>query len=157
PYHISTPKPDTTVGLAHDGFLHSHQQKLVNHQMSGSILSDPHAADMSIRFFFLVTEVRDLSLNESLVSAQNRAATSGASMVTILQNLMYQTSRHANSAAESELSLRLDDMICFSVVTAGPVHEFWVHFKVEGAYHTECLRSLRTTLERDALEFTSCV
>jgi hypothetical protein len=41
PYHISTPKPDITVGLAHTAFVQRHQRRLVEHQASGSILSDP--------------------------------------------------------------------------------------------------------------------
>src|SRR5207302_295489 len=84
PYYISTPKPDITIGLAHTVFVQRHQRRLVDHQASGSILSDPHAADMGIRFPFLVVEAKGLSLNGSLISAQNQAAISGASILTIL-------------------------------------------------------------------------
>lgn len=41
-------------------------------------------------------------------------------------------------------------MFCFSIVTEGPVHELWVHFEHEDAFHMECLQSWRTTRERDA-------
>lgn len=87
PYHIATPKPDITVGIAHAEFSAQHQRRLVGHQAAGSILSDPHAAEMGVRFPFLVIEVKGLSMNGSLVSAQNQAAISGASMLAILQDL----------------------------------------------------------------------
>lgn len=141
PYHISTPKPDITVGLAHTAFTQRHQQRLVNHQAAGSILSDPHAADMGVRFPFLVVEAKGLSLNGSLISAQNQAAISGASMLHILRDL-------DEAAHSSPPSLAL----CFSIVTEGPVHELWVHFEHNRAFHMESLRSWRTTRARDAHE-----
>ena len=157
PFHISTPKPDITVGLAHNEFTESHQERLVSHQVSGSILSDPHVADMGRRFPFLVAEVKGLSLNESLVSAQNQAAISGASMITILQDLSYQAERRSSSFADSGSISPSGDILCFSLVTAGPLHELWVNYTVGAACHMECLCALRTTLERDALHLTYCI
>lgn len=90
PYYISTPKPDITIGLAHAGFPSRFQWRLIDHQASGSILSDPHTADMGIRFPFLIAETKGLSSNGSLVSAQNQAAISGASMLIILEDLSNQ-------------------------------------------------------------------
>jgi hypothetical protein len=103
--------------------------------------------DMGIRFPLLVAEVKGLSLNGSLVSAQNQAAISGASMTTILRDLAFQATVHSAS----------EDALCFSIVTAGPLHELWVHFSLNSAHHMECLRSLHTTHKRDALEFASCL
>ncbi|KAF2450855.1 hypothetical protein P171DRAFT_503628, partial [Karstenula rhodostoma CBS 690.94] len=86
PYHISTPKPDITVGLAHTAFAQPHQRRLVD-QASASILSDPYVADMGVRFPFMVVETKGLSLSGSLISGQNQAAISGACMLTILKDL----------------------------------------------------------------------
>jgi hypothetical protein len=141
PYHISTPKPDITVGLAHKAFTQRQQQYLVNHQASGDILSDPHAADMGIRFPFLIVEAKGLSLNGSLISAQNQAAISGASMLRILRDLDGMTRSPPPSPP-----------LCFSVVTEGPVHELWVHFEHGDGFHMEWLRSWRTTRPREAHE-----
>jgi hypothetical protein len=152
PYHISTPKPDITIGLAHTAFMQSHQRRLVDHQASGSILSDPHAAEMGIRFPFLIVEAKGLSLNGSLISAQNQAAISGVSMLTILKDLTRQA--EGVQTLDPELStLSATPALCFSVVTEGPVHELWVHFEHEGAFHMEFIESWRTTRQRDAREF----
>jgi hypothetical protein len=167
PYHITTPKPDITIGLAHTAFAQRHQRRLVDHQASGSILSDPHAADMGIRFPFLIVETKGLSLNGSLISAQNQAAISGASMLRILKDLSYQAACNARTDLDSgfqtldsgltllsttPVGLHSTLALCFSIVTEGPVHELWVHFEHEGAFHMEFLQSWRTTLERDARE-----
>ena len=64
-------------------------------------MSDPHAADMGIRFPFLVVEAKGLSLDGSLVSAQNQAAISGASMLAILKDLKYHGIQY-NTAVEPE-------------------------------------------------------
>ncbi|KAF9733831.1 hypothetical protein PMIN01_08174 [Paraphaeosphaeria minitans] len=123
PYHISTPKPDITIGLAHTAFAQSHQRRLVDHQASGSILSDPHAADMGVRFPFLVVEVKGLSSSGSLISGQNQAAISGACMLTILKDLSHQAAWKTLSTSHPT------PVLCFSIVTEGPVHELWVHFE----------------------------
>lgn len=167
PYHISTPKPDITVGLAHTAFVQLHQRRLVDHQASSSILSDPHAADMGIRFPFLVVEAKGLSLSGSLISGQNQAAISGACMLTILKDLNHQAAW--NTSSEPDLGFHTPDVepripitipsasqpspvLCFSIVTEGPVHELWVHFEHEGAFHMEFLQSWRTARKRDAQE-----
>ena len=166
PYHISTPKPDITIGIAHTAFVHQHQRRLVDHQASGSILSDPHAADMGIRFPFMVVETKGLSLNGSLVSAQNQAAISGTSMLTILEDLDNQAICNADVATSSRCDIQDPDStssttvsarnpapsLCFSIVTEGAVHELWVHFKHEKASHMYCIRTWRTTRERDTRE-----
>lgn len=165
PYHISTPKPDITVGLAHTAFVQLHQRRLVDHQASGSILSDPHAADMGIRFPFLVVEAKGLSLSGSLISGQNQAAISGACMLTILKDLSHQAAW--NTSSEPNLELHTPDVepemptttpsvsqptpvLCFSIVTEGPVHKLWVHFEHKGAFHIEFLQLWRTVRKQDA-------
>lgn len=165
PYHLSTPKPDITVGLAHTAFAQLHQRRLVDHQASGSILSDPHAADMGIRFPFLIVEAKGLSLSGSLISGQNQAAISGACMLTILKDLGHQAAWKTSSGPEIELQTphaepgipittlsvsQPTPVLCFSIVTEGPVHELWVHFEHEGAFHMEFLQSWRTVRKQDA-------
>ncbi|KAH8690425.1 hypothetical protein GQ44DRAFT_720241, partial [Phaeosphaeriaceae sp. PMI808] len=150
PYHISTPKPDITVGLADGGFEKQHESYLIKHQASGSILSDPHTAEMALRFPFLVVEAKGLSLNGSLVSAQNQAAISGASSLAILHDLHNQVNGYATAAADSR-----PIPLCFSIVTSGPTHELSVHFMHNNAFHMYCFQSYRTTLERHAWEFVA--
>ncbi|RMZ70944.1 copper transport accessory [Pyrenophora seminiperda CCB06] len=165
PYHISTPKPDITIGLANTAFLRRHLRRLDDHQASGSILSDPHASIMGLRFPFLIVEAKGL---DGSLSAQNKAAVSGASMLTILKDLSYQAACNAGSNSDcgfQTLDPKLTSpsttppapqsipTLCFSMVTAGPVHELWVHFEHEGAFHMEFIQLWRTTRERDAREF----
>ncbi|EDU45947.1 hypothetical protein PtrSN002B_010399 [Pyrenophora tritici-repentis] len=160
PYYISTPKPDIVIGIAHTAFTLQHRRRLVDHQASGSILSDPHAADMAIRFPFLIVEAKGLSVNGTLISAQNQAAISGASMLRILNDLSNQAACSSSTDPGSEfislsttpLGLHPDLALCFSLVTEGPTHELWVHFMHEGAFHMVFLRSWRTTQEHDAQE-----
>jgi hypothetical protein len=154
PYHISTPKPDITVGLAHTGFTLRYQRRLVSHQASASILSDPHTASMGMRFPFLVAEIKGLSANGSLVSAQNQAAISGASMLMILEDLsnqaVWNTSPNTNLDSSTVPGT---PMLCFSIVTEGPTHEICVHFRYQNAFYMHCIRSCRTTHRRDTWEF----
>ncbi|KAH8726010.1 hypothetical protein GQ44DRAFT_771592 [Phaeosphaeriaceae sp. PMI808] len=125
PYYISTPKPVITVGLAHDRFKTRHQRLLVDHQASGTILSDLHAADMGMRFPFLVFEAKGHSLAGSPVDAENQAAVSGACMLTIHQDL-------SSVASQDSPEIR------FSIMTAGPSHQIWVHFRHEEGFHMFC-------------------
>lgn len=142
PFHISTPKPDITVGLEETDFSLLHQRRLVHHQKSGTVLSDPHAAFMGMRFPFLIVETKGLSVHGNLVSAQNQAAIGGASMLRILKDLDETTDSHPTSPP-----------LCFSIVTEGPAHELWVHFEYEEAFHMEALKSWRMTRASDVEEF----
>jgi hypothetical protein len=153
PYHVSTPNPDITIGLAHTGFEARQQRRLVDHQASRSILSDPHAADMGIRFPFLVAETKGLSLNGGLVGAQNQAAVSGACMLAIRQDLHNQAHGYTDPAASAEVALDTTPALCFSITTEGPIHEMNVHFVHEESFHMHCFRVCRTTLESDTMEF----
>jgi hypothetical protein len=117
---------------------------------------------MGIRFPFLVVEAKGLASNGNLVSAQNQAAISGASMLAILRDL--QAAAIANPIPTLEPGAATPaspspvvppdpssrPAVCFSIVTEGPVHELWVHFEYQGALHMEYLKSWRTTQQRDA-------
>jgi hypothetical protein len=122
---------------------------------------------VGIRFPFLVVEAKGLSLNGSLISAQNQAAISDASMLTLLKDLSQQAAQSMSSNSDLDfqtldpelgspsttpLAAQLSPMLCSSIVTEGPVHELWVHFEHEGRFHMEFLQSWRTTRERDARE-----
>jgi hypothetical protein len=157
PYYISTPKPDITIGLAHTGFEQHYQLCLIDHQASGTILSDPHAADMGIRFPFLVVEAKGLSQNGSLVGAQNQAAISGACMLAILQDLHNQADGSTTSALDTRLASLEAPTLCFSIVTAGAIHEVFVHFMHGGAIHMHCIQSFRTTFDRESCMFVYCL
>jgi hypothetical protein len=141
PFHISTPKPDITVGLEEANFSRLHQRRLVDYQTSRTVLSDPHAAFMGMRFPFLIVETKGLSVHGNLVNAQNQAAIGGASMLRILKDLDETTFAHPTSPP-----------LCFSIVTEGPAHELWVHFEHEESFHMEALKSWRMTRARDVEE-----
>ncbi|KAF3029584.1 hypothetical protein E8E11_000352 [Didymella keratinophila] len=97
---------------------------------------------MGMRFPFLIVETKGLSVHGNLVSAQNQAAISGASMLRILKDLEETTDSHPTSPP-----------LCFSIVTEGPAHELWVHFEYEEAFHMEALKSWRMTRASDVEEF----
>lgn len=82
--------PTTKIGLAHNVFEQRHQRRLVDQQASGLVLSDPHAADMGIRFLFSILEAKGLGLSGSLVGARDQAAVGDASMLRVLKDLSYQ-------------------------------------------------------------------
>jgi hypothetical protein len=151
PFYISTPKPDIVVGLEDRGFAPTHRVRLAKHQSFGSILSDPHAAAMGLRFPFLIAETKGLSLSGGLVAAQNQAAIGAACMLKILDDLENQAA--LPTAPTSPAVPRL----CFSVTTEGPVHELWVHFKLGEATHMQNIRAWRTTHQRDVRELVYCL
>lgn len=104
PYYITTPKPDITVGLADTAFILNHQRLLVDHQAAGSTISDPHAAEIGIRFPFLIVESKGWSSKGTLISAQNQAAVGGACMLKILKDLSYQAMRGPGTDLKSDLA-----------------------------------------------------
>jgi hypothetical protein len=151
PFYISTPKPDVVVGLEDRAFAPTHRVRLAKHQSFGSILSDPHAAAMGLRFPFLLAETKGLSLNGGLVAAQNQAAVGAVCMLKIMDDLENQATL---PTAPTPLA---DPQLCFSVTTEGPVHELWVHFKLGEATHMQNIRAWRTTHQRDVQELVYCL
>ncbi|EOA82255.1 uncharacterized protein SETTUDRAFT_44124 [Exserohilum turcica Et28A] len=151
PYHIRTPKPDITIGLADDAFTPQQQGLLVSHQAYKSILSDPYAAEMGFRFPFMIVETKGLSEKGTLISAQNQAAVGGACMLKILKDLTNQAARSTDLHPKQEsppttlAELSPAPTLCFSVVTEGPEHELWVHFEREDRFYMHHLETWRTT------------
>ncbi|KAH8724205.1 hypothetical protein GQ44DRAFT_740633 [Phaeosphaeriaceae sp. PMI808] len=151
PFYISTPKPDIVVGLEDRAFAPTHRVRLAKHQSFGSILSDPHTAAMGLRFPFLITETKGLSLNGGLVAAQNQAAIGAACMLKILDDLENQAALPMTPTSPAAPQL------CFSITTEGPVHELWVHFRLGEATHMQNIRAWRTTHQRDVRELVYCL
>ena len=144
-FYISTQEPEITVGLADTTFQPRQQRSLVVHQTSQTILSDPHAADMGLRFPFLVVEGKGLCSNRSLVSAQNQAAVSGAAMLAILRDLSDQAGA----------ILQETPALCISIVAIGPIHDLNVHFIVNEKHFMGPFQRYRPTLRKDAEKFVS--
>ncbi|EMD86587.1 hypothetical protein COCC4DRAFT_62827 [Bipolaris maydis ATCC 48331] len=154
---ILTPKPDITMGLTHKAFTREHQRLLIDYQDRELILSDPHAAVMGMRFPFMIAELKSIA---PLSKAQNQAAVGGACMLTILEDLAYQAARGTNLQAPpltTAADLPLVPVLCFSVVTEGPVHELWVHFRREDGFHMVNLKIWRTTIRGHAEELVNCL
>ncbi|RMZ73458.1 terminal deoxynucleotidyl transferase [Pyrenophora seminiperda CCB06] len=150
-FDLLTPKPDIVVGLGDNTFSPTHRERLLNHQAAGSLMSDPHAADMGLRFPFLIAETKGLSANGALVAVQNQAVVSAACIFNILDTL-----KHLRTTSTSTIP-SADPPVCFSITTEGPVHELWVHFKFEGILHMHNIRTWRITHQRDIREFTFCL
>lgn len=154
---ILTPKPNITMGLTHKAFAREHQRLLIDYQDRELILSDPHAAVMGIRFPFMIAELKAIA---PLSKVQNQAAVGGACMLTILEDLACQAARSTHHqapplATAADLPLAL--VLCFSVVTEGPVHELWVHFRREDGFHMVNLSIWRTTIRSHAEELVNCL
>lgn len=86
--------------------------------------------------------------------AQNQAAVAGASMLNIRHNFRDYANENTSSAMGLEpTALQGTPILCFSVVTAGRMHEVFAHFMHKGGFHMRCIRSCRRTDPRDAQEF----
>ncbi|EMD86583.1 hypothetical protein COCHEDRAFT_1160287 [Bipolaris maydis C5] len=162
-FHIRTPKPDITVGLADEAFTPQQQLLLTYHQAKKSILSEPHAAEMGIRFPFMIAETKGWSEKGTLMSAQNQAAVGGACMLKILKDLTDYAARGIGLHPKQESPPTTPEelfptlAICFSVVSEGPIHELWVHFEREDEFHMHNLNAWRTTKRSHAEEFVNCL
>lgn len=127
PEALSTPKPDLSVGLAHTWFATPHQRLLAQPW----IQSDPHQARIGLHFPFLIFEAKG---SGSLFGAQNQAAVGAACMLKILDTL---------GCAD----------VVLSVTTEGPVHELWVHHRVDQNYHSTFVDIWRMTATKAARQF----
>ncbi|USP80956.1 hypothetical protein yc1106_08230 [Curvularia clavata] len=148
-YYVKTPKPDITCALTSAAFTTKHQNLLDEYQACELILSDPYAAESGIRFPFIIAE---LKANSPLTDTQNQAAVGGACILKILTGLTCQV-----SSLTTPVELPPALALCFSIVTEGPTHELWVHFKCEDAFHMLHLQSWRTTRRDHAQEFVNCL
>lgn len=160
---LSTPKPDIALGLAHTSFTPIQKNVLMLLQDNCCVLSEPHQAQIGLRFPFLVIESKGGAAGGNLIGAQNQAAVDGACALNILADLQCVVTRimsqpdcvqykQGNTTTEQ----REEDeapVVLFSVTTEGPLHEIWLHYRVDESYHMTCHRAWRTTRRDDAKEF----
>ncbi|KAF1363886.1 hypothetical protein EJ07DRAFT_100541, partial [Lizonia empirigonia] len=167
PNGLTTPKPDIALGLAHTSFTHMQRTALMMLQDDCFVLSEPHQAQIGLRFPFLVVESKGGAAGGNLIGAQNQAAVDGACALNILGDLEcivtrirsqsgYVQFNQGNPGTEQEEDCRIP-LILFSVTTEGPLHEIWVHYRVGEAYHMTCYRAWRTTRLEDAWEFVQAL
>lgn len=87
------------------------------------------------------------------MAAQNQAAVGGACALNILRRLELSVLSMRQTPGSSSTPRQ----IVFSIVTEGPIHELWVHFQVDDAYHMTLLRIWRTTFPKEAKELVLAV
>lgn len=127
------------------------------------VLSEPHQVQIGLRFPLLVVESKGGAGGGNMIGAQNQAAVDGACALNILGDLeqavaqmesrvvhgeLDQEEIHGNQDAEDKAPT-----VVFSVTSEGPLHEVWVHYRVNETYHMTCHRTWRTTRREDASEF----
>jgi hypothetical protein len=131
------------------------------------VLSEPHQAQIGLRFPFLIIESKGGAAGGNLIGAQNQAAVDGACALNILGDLRcivtrimshsdYVQCNQGNPGTEQGEDDKMP-AILFSVTTEGPLHEIWVHYRVGEAYHMTCHRAWRTTRREDAREFVQAL
>ncbi|KAF2816717.1 uncharacterized protein BDZ99DRAFT_373539 [Mytilinidion resinicola] len=163
PNSLSTPKPDITLGLAHTSFTPMQKTVLMLLQDDCRVLSEPHQAQIGLRFPFLVIESKGGAAGGNLIGAQNQAAVDGACALSILEDLRCVVARIMSQSDfvqynQENIAMKQAEedkvpVFLFSVTTEGPLHEIWVHYRVGEAYHITCCRAWRTTRWEDAREF----
>ncbi|KAF2787050.1 hypothetical protein K505DRAFT_258535 [Melanomma pulvis-pyrius CBS 109.77] len=167
PNGLSTPKPDIALGLAHTSFTSIQRTVLMLLQDDCRVLSEPHRAQIGLRFPFLVIESKGGAAGGNLIGAQNQAAVDGACALNILGDwqcvvtrIMSQPGYVQRNQGNPTTEQGEEDnapVILFSVTTEGPVHEIWVHYRIGEAYHMTCYRAWRTTRREDAREFVQAL
>ncbi|KAF1841363.1 uncharacterized protein K460DRAFT_397607 [Cucurbitaria berberidis CBS 394.84] len=154
--HLSTPKPDITVGLeseairnaadlSHDILLH------LQTGLNNPFISDPHQVPLGLRFPFLIVEAKGLNTGSNLIHAQNQAAVAAASAFNILSDLDALI-----PIPEVDVESPTPTII-FSLITEGPTHELWVHYQTADKYDMSCLQSWRTTLPGHSEKLVECL
>ncbi|KAH8724207.1 hypothetical protein GQ44DRAFT_709291 [Phaeosphaeriaceae sp. PMI808] len=131
------------------------------------VLSEPHQAQIGLRFPFLVIESKGGAAAGNLIGAQNQAAVDGACALNILSDLQCVVTRIVSQSGYIQCNKGNPNTeqgekdktpaILFSVTTEGPIHEIWVHYRVGEAYHMTCHRAWRTTRREDAREFVQAL
>jgi len=154
PNRIFIPKPDIAVGLAHASFSQLQGKMLWDLQDRNRVLSEPHQSAIGLHFPFLVIEAKGLAVGANMVGAQNQAAVDAACALNILRDLKLTASANMSSTSVDQSEPR---QILFSVATEGPIHELWVHYRIDEAYHMTLLRIWRTTIRKDAREFVQAL
>ncbi|KAL5121059.1 hypothetical protein ACEQ8H_000909 [Pleosporales sp. CAS-2024a] len=165
PNNVLTSKPDISLGLAHNSFTPVQRRVLRLLQDGGHVLSDPHQAQVGLRFPFLVVEAKGAAASGNMIGAQNRAAVDGACAMNILGDLQNVVTRitttvqhqSCSGMGDNEDENNLVPAIMFSVTTEGPLHELWVHYQLGDTYQMTCHRAWRPTHLEDARDFVGCL
>jgi hypothetical protein len=157
PNSLLTSKPDITLGMSHTSFTPLQKRVLRLLQDDDNVVSEPHQAQIGLRFPFLVVETKGGAAGGNMIGAHNQAAVDGACVMNILgdlQNVVARIMQHPDAGDGEESG---PPAIAFSVTTEGPLHEIWVHYRVESEYHMTCHRAWRMTHRKDADEFVQCL
>jgi hypothetical protein len=154
PNRVSIPKPDIALGLSHTSFSQLQGKILWDLQDNNRVFSEPHQSGIGLHFPFLILEAKGLAIGSNMVGAQNQAAVDGACALNILRDLKLTAETYRPCATTDQPGLR---QIVFSVVTEGPIHELWVHYQLDEAYHMTVLRIWRTTIAKEAREFVQAL
>lgn len=154
PNRISIPKPDIALGLAHASFSQLQGKILWDLQDKNRVFSEPHQSGIGLHFPFLIIEAKGLAIGSNMVGAQNQAAVDAACALNILRDLKLAATAYMPCTSMDQPEPR---QIIFSVATEGPIHELWVHYQIEEAYHMTLLRIWRTTIAKDAREFVQAL
>jgi hypothetical protein len=109
------------------------------------VLSEPHHSPNGLHFPFLIIEAKGSAVGTNLVGAQNQAAVGAACALNILRNLKLTATACMPCTPMDEPEPR---QIIFSVTAEGPVHELWVHYRIDEEYHMTLLRIWLTTFKK---------
>lgn len=154
PTRVSIPKPDIAIGLSHSSFSKLQGKILWDLQDNNRVFSEPHQSAIGLHFPFLILEAKGLAIGSNMVGAQNQAAVDGACALNILRDLKLAAITSVHHASNDQSEPR---QVFFSVVTEGPIHELWVHYQIDEAYHMTLLRIWRTTIAKEATEFVQAL
>lgn len=129
---LKTPRPDFTVGLRHSTISNALMKRGLSKfkaddflkflQRERKLCSDPTQNFLNVRFPILVIEGKAYATGKTVFEAQNQAAVSGACMVNLRQQLTDLFEGVFSSVRGKKTHL------AFSICTAGPQIEFWVHY-----------------------------
>ena len=128
---LPTPQPDITVGLASECI------KKASNTLRTSCICDPYQVPFGLRFPLLVVEAKGLTTGGNLIYAQNQAALTAASALNIFSDL---DALIPNVNVDADHSISLPHIV-YSLVSDGPTHELWVHYRTGDEYDMSCLES----------------
>ncbi|KAL8649506.1 MAG: hypothetical protein Q9226_005553 [Calogaya cf. arnoldii] len=128
---VKTPRPDFTCGLRNSTVTKAllerglSQLKADNFlealQLDKRLCSNPTQPFLELRFPIYVIEGKAYSTGKTLFEAENQAAVSGSSMLIMQRQL---TNLHDSVLPNHQ---ERKSPLAFSVCTAGPILELWVH------------------------------
>ncbi|KAL5341188.1 hypothetical protein BJX70DRAFT_359040 [Aspergillus crustosus] len=165
-FKLKDPRPDICVGLSDESMIIALESKkghniakrfLLDLQDTSCLISDPHVTPLGLRFPFLMVEAKAGATGGNLYQSQNQAAVSGSTALQILKNLSdlqcaldldRENQENIEDGNQPEPSSEFNLHLAFSVVTEGPIHELWLHFRRSNEdFCMACIGAWRTTLK----------